>query len=58
MKGKKFFYWLGIMDAKLFHVPDRRALREWYEGQTLPTWKKWQKDAYLQGYWQQKLNNK
>jgi len=58
MKGKKFFYWLGLMDAKLHLGQDRRALRDWYEGQTLPVWEHWKKVAYLTGYWQQQINNK
>lgn len=55
MSGKRFWFWLGVVDAKANKQQDRRALRQDYEGQEKPVWKQWQKVSYLTGYWQTKL---
>ena len=55
--GKKFFFWLGVLDAQYRHGQNKAARRENYIGQTKPVWVKWQKVAYLTGYWQTQIRN-
>lgn len=38
LSGKKFFFWLGVMDAKTGKAQNMRAIRQNYEGQTKPVW--------------------
>jgi hypothetical protein len=55
--GKKFFYWLGVMDASN-NKPENRAAKRYWGGKTKPVWSSWAKSAYLWGYWSTKNNIK
>ena len=52
MKGKKFFYWLGVIHAANNKPQARAAVRQAYEGQKHLVFELWQKVEYLSGYWQ------
>lgn len=53
MKGKKFFYWLGVIHAYNNKPQAKASKRQWYGGiKRSEIWADWQKVEYLCGYWQ------